>query len=357
MPKQTYTKRADGRYRVKYKEKYFYGDTQSEALAKKAEYIRNLEKGLNIKKLGITVRAYVGQWLPIYKANVSDKTYADYASQLNKLTDILGDYRMAEVTPTLAKSVYAEYRGFSDSTIHRAKMLFVAVFESAIADGIMNSNPFKAKTAAPHKGTVGSHRAITNEERHLIETVPHRMQPAAMCMLYAGLRKGEILALDTRTDVNLKTDELTVSRSVHFDSNQPILEDHAKTAAGKRTLPIFMQLRPFLAKCDGLVAHKANSPDMMTLCAFERAWDSYMLALSKAAGHEIKIRPHDLRHSFCTMLRDAGVDMKLAIKWMGHADEKMILKIYDHITEHRIYSAINSVENLLAGGQNGGQTR
>lgn len=44
------------------------------------------------------------------------------------------------------------------------------------------------------------------------------------------------------------------------------------------------------------------------------------------------IRPHDLRHSFCTMLRDNGVDIKLAMRWMGHADEKMILRIYDHIT-------------------------
>ncbi len=61
---------------------------------------------------------------------------------------------------------------------------------------------------------------------------------------------------------------------------------------------------------------------------------------------EWTVRPHDLRHSFCVMLRDAGVDLKLAIKWTGHADEKMILKIYDHITDLRIRSAIRSINEL-----------
>lgn len=48
------------------------------------------------------------------------------------------------------------------------------------------------------------------------------------------------------------------------------------------------------------------------------------------------------------MLRDAGVDMKLAIRWMGHADEKMILRIYDHVTDLRIQSAIRNVNALNA---------
>lgn len=55
------------------------------------------------------------------------------------------------------------------------------------------------------------------------------------------------------------------------------------------------------------------------------------------------------------MLRDAGVDIKLAMQWMGHADEKMILKIYDHVTEYRTRQAVSQVETLLSGMQNGMQ--
>jgi len=89
--------------------------------------------------------------------------------------------------------------------------------------------------------------------------------------------------------------------------------------------------------------------------AFRRAWDSYLLALSKAAGHTVSIRPHDLRHTYCTMLRDAGVDMKQAMIWMGHADEKMILRIYDHVGEKRTQNSVKQVEKMLNGMQKGMQ--
>ena len=85
----------------------------------------------------------------------------------------------------------------------------------------------------------------------------------------------------------------------------------------------------------------------MTSSAFKRAWDSYIHTLTQAAGHPVTIRPHDLRHTYCTMLRDAGVDMKQAMIWLGHSDEKMILRIYDHAGERRAATSIKQVEKLL----------
>jgi integrase len=94
----------------------------------------------------------------------------------------------------------------------------------------------------------------------------------------------------------------------------------------------------------------------MTDTAFRRAWDSYLLHLSRAAGREISIRPHDLRITYCTMLKNAGVDMKQAMIWMGHADEKMILRVYDRPGEYRAKTSVNQVEKMLIGMQNGMQT-
>lgn len=93
----------------------------------------------------------------------------------------------------------------------------------------------------------------------------------------------------------------------------------------------------------------------MTDTAFRRAWDSYLLHLSRAAGHPVSIRPHDLRITYCTMLKNAGVDMKQAMIWMGHADEKMILRVYDRPGDYRAKTSVNQVENLLNGMQNGMQ--
>jgi hypothetical protein len=49
--------------------------------------------------------------------------------------------------------------------------------------------------------------------------------------------------------------------------------------------------------------------------------------------------------------------MKQAMIWMGHADEKMILRIYDHVGEKRTRDSINQVENMLNGMQNGMQNQ
>ena len=92
----------------------------------------------------------------------------------------------------------------------------------------------------------------------------------------------------------------------------------------------------------------------MSDTAFSRAWDSWLHALSVAAGHPVEIRAHDLRHTYCTMLRDAGVDMKQAMIWLGHADEKMILRVYDHVGASRTRASISRVESLI-GSQNGSQ--
>jgi hypothetical protein len=40
---------------------------------------------------------------------------------------------------------------------------------------------------------------------------------------------------------------------------------------------------------------------------------------------------------------------------MGHADSKMILKVYDAVSEDRSENERKKVENRLIGGQNGGQ--
>jgi integrase len=44
---------------------------------------------------------------------------------------------------------------------------------------------------------------------------------------------------------------------------------------------------------------------------------------------------HDFRHTFATMLWKAGVVLKTAIKWMGHADQTVIIKIYAHLIDRK----------------------
>ena len=410
MPrKQTKAPRADGRYRRKYKDKYFYSYvSDEEAKRLRDEYKYQCEHGIDQIR-NKTVSEYAAQWLPIAKAAVSDKCYNDYAKQLDALTAVCGDKYMNSVLPDDIRKVWTHYLGYSDSTIHRARMLYSSFFAAGMENGYCRRNPVKSDAALPHKGTAGTHRPIEPWERNIIETFPHRMQAPAMLMLYAGLRRGEMLSF-SGDNVTFKKDPkkktpvphtISVSQAVRFDSNRAVLTD-PKTDAGKRMIPVFDKLAPFLTDLHGLIlpgtAGKPcsetqfrnawndwkNSIELMLNNCRQKRWyflessyrerdpkryDQIQRLLAQGKKEEADalrfmdwkqwtVRPHDLRHSFCVMLRDAGVDLKLAIRWMGHADEKMILKIYDHVTDLRIRNAItnvNAMNNPKRGSERGQQ--
>ena len=72
---------------------------------------------------------------------------------------------------------------------------------------------------------------------------------------------------------------------------------------------------------------------------------------------EFNVVPYDLRHSFCTMCRDNGVELHTCIEWMGHADAKMIMKIYDEVSDQRSKIEAQKLEKALQKGQNLGQKK
>lgn len=370
MPRQHLKKRKDGRYCCKYKDVFFYGETESEALTKRDEYKLQLKLKQNTKPQPITVRSYALKWLPIHKHDVSKKTYADYAKQIDALLLTLGDKPIDKVTPTDVKAMWQHYEGYSASTIRRSRFLFNAIFDTAKEEGIISINPFTSVHAKPPKGPSGSHRAITDEERELILASTGRFRPAVMTMLYAGLRRGEVLSLDIDRDVDFINHKIYVREAIRFDNNKPVVTS-TKTEAGEREIPLFSILENELRGLHGLLVPAVKSGKRMSESAFRSAWNSYILGVECQINHvnqkrwydenkngpwkSFSIRPHDLRHSFCTMLCDAGVNIKLAIRWMGHADEKMIMRIYDHITDYRIQQAIKNTELFISGSQNGSQ--
>ena len=44
------------------------------------------------------------------------------------------------------------------------------------------------------------------------------------------------------------------------------------------------------------------------------------------------------------------------MQWLGHADEKMILHIYDHLSEERAKNSVDQVEKMLLNSQTDSQT-
>ena len=393
-------RRKDGKFRVYAAGKYFESAISWSDANKKAQaYKREIENGLNADAHNMTVKQYALRWLPLHKKGVKDKTYNQYARALNKLIGEIGDIPMNQVTLDDALEAYqkiyppkacvGDKEGYSGSVMKTAKMIYRELFDSAVENGYSRRNPFRSEKFKPTMGVDGSHREITDAERKLIHEVNHPFRLAVMTMLYAGLRRGEVLALNIDTDI--KDGNIYVRQAVSYTSNQPIIGT-PKTDNSIRSVPILPPLAQALEGKSGLVAPSTRSKDIMSEQSFSNAWASYVLCMechingdSSKRWHGLRksdrlkdpikyaaikhliadgkrdeadalrlsdwkaftVRPHDLRHSFCTMCRDAGVDIKQTIEWMGHADEKMILKIYDHVTTRRSQKSIQKVQDFL----------
>lgn len=329
--KQHLKQQADGRFYCKYRGVMFSGTTEDEALEKREQFKRS--KTIRTKK---TFGEYVAWWLPIHKAGVKATTYNCYATCLTSAITPIADVILSDLTTDDMAVAYAAMAGKSAGYIQKVRVLMTEILDSAVDAGYLASNPVRARSLKPPKGISGTHRVITDQEREAIHATPHRMQLAALIMLYCGLRKGEVLALEAS---DFTEDTVTVSKALSYPDNDPVVSS-TKTAHGVRRVPVPGFIVAMLPKSGIIVP--GNDKPYMTHTAFNKAWRSYQRALGS------NVRPHDLRHSYCTMLRDAGIDMHQAIIWMGHADEKLVLRIYDHPGQKREDQARRALNRSLS---------
>ena len=374
--KQHLVKRSDGRYRCKYKGKEFYGLTEDEALQARKEYIESLECG---EITHTTVNEYAIPWLKRISVNASDSTYNSHATMLQHLTDCIGNKRLSEIVPSDIKSVYAtKYASHSNTYIQSAKQLYCSFFDAALADGIIRFNPARDRSAKPHRGKRTKERVLSSQQREWINTLctDHRAWPAVMVMLYAGLRPQEMKALNIDRDVDFENNIITVQEQVHVKDHKYEFTGEMKTELSCRKVPLFMPLKRALEGKHGYVISTASGKQI-TPEAWKRVWESYVCCMETAingcrkrwygktkahkametvpAWIDFDIVPYTLRHGYCQMCRDSGVEINTCRKWMGHADTKMILKVYDAVSTDRSVTESLKVEGRLNRGQNGGQ--
>ena len=363
---------SNGLYRYWYKGKQFWGKTDSEAKQKRDRYKIECEYGIEHQE-SVTVFDLAQKWLPTAKAGTSKSTYNQYASIMEKMIEVIGDKYVSAVTPADIKQIWTLFVGLSQSYISKASFLYKSFFQFAMENRFCAFNPALSISAKPHKGTKGTHRPLTKSEIELVETVPHRVQAAAMFMLKAGLRRGEVLAL-RMSDIH--DDRIWINNAVKFVNNAPVV-GRTKNESSKRTVPLFAPLLPFIDSIEDYVLPDEKGK-ACSETAFQRAWESYLTDLSTHANgiqkrwyhltkewkqehpdeyqhylelkkkdkveaeeyrltgwKEISFRPHDLRHTFCTVARDNGIDINTVRSWLGHSSERMILQIYDHLSEDR----------------------
>ena len=220
------------------------------------------------------------------------------------------------------------------------------VFEKCIQNKIVEFNP--AKYVEVNQSSPEPQKAISDEQIDWIENTPHRMQTAAMIMLYAGPRRGEVIALNWK-DIDLCNKNISVNKTVEMVNGKPSLKiGKARTDKSIRLVPIPQKLCDYLQSVKdkkGLVVAN-RSGGLMSNTVWKKSWESYMTDLNIKYGygndvskHSPKKIPlviktftaHQLRHTYATMLYKAGIDVLTAMELLGHSKVETTLNIYTHL--------------------------
>lgn len=375
MSQKKLTKRTDGRYKVNYGNKQFYGKSKAEAEKKRDEYIAAENKGLNNDFSETTFDEYGLNWISVYRSECSVPLQKQYAGMVNFVAEQLHGKLFKNITVTDMQGICNQLSVYSSSYVSKFLSIVRGIFKTAAAEGAILRNPMELVKRPKCKKTEG-HRALEPWERELIvrTCLDHDFGLAAMTMLFTGLRRGEMLYLDVDRDVNFEEKTITVRGAVSFSNgNQPEVSD-GKTEAAQRIVPLFGPLADALRGHHGLICPKEDG-GLMSQSAFDRKFESYTTFLEtqlngchkrwygRTKEHkeilaeggtlperkEVTIRSHDFRVDFCTRSYYAKIPLKTLQQWMGHSDTEMILNIYSKLTkEQEISDALKMAEYMEA---------
>ena len=185
-------------------------------------------------------------------------------------------------------------------------------------------------------------RALSPGERVAIDKADFTPKQKAFVSiaLWAGLRRGEILALN-KSDIDFENRIIKVNKTLIFKKESPPeIKGPPKTDAGVRDIPVRQKLYDVLIEYVNLIdtdtLFTMNNGDLVTLSSYTKFWQSILKAIDKAAEAEglpvdtQTMTAYILRHTFATDLVYSGVDVKTAQRLLGHSSVQTTLNIYTH---------------------------
>lgn len=374
-------KRADGRYRAqiylgrdengKKQYKSVYGKSPAELKEKETAIRLQLGRGLDVLSQRDTFSTWADDWLRLKKAaDITDKQKSNYERGVRFWKEALhgleiGQIRADDIEHFL---VSMQEEGYAARTISFYRSTIHQIMKRAVGR-VIPANPVDLVELTDPGQKAEQRRALTQEEQQWIWDTPHRGQPVAIIMMLSGLRRGEAAAL-TWNDVNLEERTISVNKTIEYPPNEPPRLRHlTKSAAGMRTVDIPQKLADYMATLprNNLLVVPSAHGKVMTEAAWTALWASYMRVLNIKYGtrtpadlkrmkqpgqhkFDMTIPPitmHWLRHTFCTLLYLAGVDVVQACAQMGHADTSTTLKIYTHLDAIHKRKSVDKLDAYL----------
>lgn len=228
--------------------------------------------------------------------------------------------------------------GLAPATVMTTMLPLRAIYRRALSRGIVAENPTRG-IEMPAIRSTRDRIASPTEATRLLDALEPEHRPLFATALYAGLRRGELVALRWE-DVDLAAGKIHVRRG--WDAIEG--EITPKSREGRRTVPIPAVLRGYL------VDHKFRGDGtgrvFGTATVVRRQAEQ---APKRWRQHNLEpISLHECRHTYASLMIAAGANPKTISTLMGHANISITLDLYGHLMPGTEAEAADALDLYLA---------
>lgn len=362
--------------------KTFVADSEEQALNDALQYKLDLNKNGGPRIITKSNKTLIELLKPCldeqFKLNKIDK------STLKRKTDTLtklakanfSNKPIAKVTRDEVVNYLASLSKYSTSTIKQIYELLCMGFGEAEYQKIISENFMTGyKRVEKPKSEYVSHKRKSlsiEEERKLVEYLNNvsyeecSYKYILLWQLTTGMRIGETLVLNTKTDFSFSENLAYVNKTQTKDENgNIIIGDTTKTENGKRIIKMNNISRQIL---DNAIAHKISNPNNLLFCKpdgtmhLENSINSSLkrIALKLGIGvyedynkkgeliKKTDVHTHMLRGTFATRCAEAKIAPVVLKQILGHKDITVTMKYYVDVDGSFIESETdNAIQYLV----------
>lgn len=279
----------------------------------------------------ISFKQLAEKYLDVVAApNVKPSTLASYRSIIEgRLIPTFGNQKLQTLSQERIQRYVAESlrSGLSATTVHKHVSLLRTMLATAVEWNHLRSNPaarVRVKQSAPDEMEF-----LTPEEVPLmLRSIDKGHRAFFTTLVLTGLRLGEAIGLRW-SDVDWRSNVIRVERSIYKNQVQS-----PKSRRSVRRVIMTPHLRAALEH------HRLEAGDPLDGLVFESSPGRYLdpanlrnrvfyPALLRAGLRRIRI--HDLRHTFASLLIHQGENLKLIQTQLGHSSITLTVDRYGHL--------------------------
>lgn len=331
---------------------YVYAPTLEELRQKEEVIQRDLLDGIDYAGGEITVAELVDRYINL-RRGLKENSMRAYGSAINRIhTDPFGSRMIRSVRLSDGKGWFVSLhdKGLKQNTIGILQSVLRPAFEMAVDDDMIRKNPFKFKLSdvIPNDAYVRSALTKAQQERYLQFIRDHgkdNYYDDIVILLGTGLRVSELYGL-TKADIDFDRRCIHINKQLCRTADKPYFIAPPKTSSGNRSIPMtdtdYMAFRRVLENrghpkvevmVDGYSGFLFLDKDGKPKVAMHL--ENYMRGMQrkyiKKHGNTLsRVTPHVLRHTFCTNMQQAGIDIKSLQYLMGHSNASVTLDVYTH---------------------------